>query len=270
MCYVRARSQHLKIRDRDHRHSRRRPCHSPDALRDLRPGRDHHRLGARVLHAGGDGPGAGPCARGQTASGRRRVADPDVGETRFAQGQRGRHPDLPPRRDRCGLYGCQSEAQADPAPRCAGRCDRSRGGRKTRHPRLLRAARHTAAHCRARDLAHACAGQASARSRRCGAQGPLGSRPRPPGSQRRLQLGRHPEHRRAVQQDARHHRPGRGRRDHGRHGARFGMRVLYCNRNRLPADQEEKLGVEYAAFTRCSRNPISFRCTQPTFRTIAG
>jgi phosphoglycerate dehydrogenase-like enzyme len=27
----------------------------------------------------------------------------------------------------------------------------------------------------------------------------------------------------------------------------FGMRVLYCNRNRLPADQEAKLGVEYAA-----------------------
>ena len=27
----------------------------------------------------------------------------------------------------------------------------------------------------------------------------------------------------------------------------FGMRVLYCNRNRLPAEQERKLGVEYAA-----------------------
>ena len=27
----------------------------------------------------------------------------------------------------------------------------------------------------------------------------------------------------------------------------FGMRVLYCNRNRLPAEQEAKLGVEYAA-----------------------
>ncbi|MEA2874101.1 MAG: glyoxylate reductase [Hyphomicrobiales bacterium] len=27
----------------------------------------------------------------------------------------------------------------------------------------------------------------------------------------------------------------------------FGMRVLYCNRNRLPAAQEAKLGVEYAA-----------------------
>ena len=50
----------------------------------------------------------------------------------------------------------------------------------------------------------------------------------------------------------------------------FGMRVLYCNRNRLPAAQEEKLGVEYAAFPRCSPNPISCRCTRPIFRTIAG
>ncbi len=30
----------------------------------------------------------------------------------------------------------------------------------------------------------------------------------------------------------------------------FGMRVLYCNRNRLPAEQEAKLGVEYAAIER--------------------
>ena len=30
----------------------------------------------------------------------------------------------------------------------------------------------------------------------------------------------------------------------------FGMRVLYCNRNRLPAAQEEKLGVEYAEIPR--------------------
>jgi phosphoglycerate dehydrogenase-like enzyme len=30
----------------------------------------------------------------------------------------------------------------------------------------------------------------------------------------------------------------------------FGMRVLYCNRNRLPATQEAKLGVEYAALDR--------------------
>jgi len=30
----------------------------------------------------------------------------------------------------------------------------------------------------------------------------------------------------------------------------FGMRVLYCNRNRLPAAQEEKLGVEYAELPR--------------------
>ena len=30
----------------------------------------------------------------------------------------------------------------------------------------------------------------------------------------------------------------------------FGMRVLYLNRNRLPAAQEEKLGVEYADLPR--------------------
>ena len=30
----------------------------------------------------------------------------------------------------------------------------------------------------------------------------------------------------------------------------FGMRVLYCNRNRLPAAQEAKLGVEYAPIGR--------------------
>ena len=30
----------------------------------------------------------------------------------------------------------------------------------------------------------------------------------------------------------------------------FGMRVLYCNRNRLPAEQEAKLGVEYAESNR--------------------
>src|SRR5262249_42388573 len=30
----------------------------------------------------------------------------------------------------------------------------------------------------------------------------------------------------------------------------FGMRVLYCNRNRLPAAQEEKLGVEYTELAR--------------------
>lgn len=30
----------------------------------------------------------------------------------------------------------------------------------------------------------------------------------------------------------------------------FGTRVLYCNRNRLPPEQEEKLGVEYAAIDR--------------------
>jgi len=30
----------------------------------------------------------------------------------------------------------------------------------------------------------------------------------------------------------------------------FGMRVLYCNRNRLPAEQEEKLGVEHAELPR--------------------
>ena len=30
----------------------------------------------------------------------------------------------------------------------------------------------------------------------------------------------------------------------------FGTRVLYCNRNRLPAAQEEKLGVEYAPVSR--------------------
>ena len=32
--------------------------------------------------------------------------------------------------------------------------------------------------------------------------------------------------------------------------AAFGMRVLYCNRNRLPAAQEAKLGVEYAELDR--------------------
>src|SRR5262249_52533358 len=30
----------------------------------------------------------------------------------------------------------------------------------------------------------------------------------------------------------------------------FGMRVLYCNRNRLPDGQEKKLGVEYAGLPR--------------------
>src|SRR5207237_4886235 len=30
----------------------------------------------------------------------------------------------------------------------------------------------------------------------------------------------------------------------------FGTRVLYCNRNRLPAAQEAKLGVEYAPIDR--------------------
>jgi phosphoglycerate dehydrogenase-like enzyme len=34
----------------------------------------------------------------------------------------------------------------------------------------------------------------------------------------------------------------------------FGMRVLYCNRNRLPEAQEAKLGVEYAALDRLLAN----------------
>ena len=33
----------------------------------------------------------------------------------------------------------------------------------------------------------------------------------------------------------------------------FGMRVLYCNRNRLPAAQEAKLGVEYARARQAAR-----------------
>ena len=30
----------------------------------------------------------------------------------------------------------------------------------------------------------------------------------------------------------------------------FGMRVLYCNRNRLPAEQEQKIGAEFAEMER--------------------
>ena len=68
-------------------------------------------------------------------------------------------------------------------------------------------------------------GKTVARGRRCRAQGPLGPRPRAAGSQRRLQLGRHREHRRAVRQDLRHHRARRGRRARRRHGARASARA---------------------------------------------
>ena len=110
----------------------------------------------------------------------------------------------------------------------------------------MRAARDAALHRRARDPADAGARQAAARSRRRRAQGALGPD--------RV----HPEHGVAYNWAGIGDLGGLFGKTIGIIGlgevgalvagmARgFGTRVLYANRNRLPAEREEALGVEYA------------------------
>ena len=127
-----------------------------------------------------------------------------------------------------------------------------------------------AAHRRARDPDGARARQAADRGRRRGAQGPLGPRPRPAGSQRRLQLGRHPPISAGCSaRPSASSGSARSARSRPAWRAASARACSIATATGCPPRRRQSSASNTRRSAACSRNPISSRCTRPTSRRTA-
>ena len=245
------------------RHPRRRSCHSPDPLRDFRPGRDHGPTG----RASSSCPRTWNPARVYALGNGLHAADgvsliPMSAKLDLRQGSDATM--LIFRRGSIDAALMDANPKLKLIQRIGARADAIDLAAAAQRSILVSCVPRatlqlTAEHAILLALALA---KRSARGRRRRAQGPLGPRPRPPGPQRRLQLGRHRRHRRAVRQDLRHCRARRGRLARRRHGARLRhARALLQSqpvagragakaRRRIRADRPPARGVRFRLAAR--------------------